>query len=284
VNFFILLSIWKPGGKPSILLQKYQGSNHNIHHLPGLFSASDLMRIPASTLIAFCIIMLILVAGSAEINVQQKTGIVSDEQNAIDWFKSTYGDPLTNNDQPARFIEPLITTGLDANNLPKNKVTTFPQSGGSVFFFVIYDNFRKGDPVTVSWIYLENGRNVTIVKEPAGGDFGRFLVEFQKPDSGWGRGRQEIVVTGDGASGKVDFTIGDVIQTAPLPYNLPAYAAQDEGGLYNSSTIPAGGTVISRPGPDVPETMSEQQSLNLLTEVSDVLSETLMGIRAVLGI
>jgi hypothetical protein len=184
------------------------------------------VRFTVSALLISGLILLLLAAGCADVNVQKKVGdfgtafgASSDEQKAITWFKSTYGDPTTNNDKPARFVEPLITTGLDANKLPKDKVTTFPQSGGSVYFFVIYDNFKKGDPITVSWTYLENGKEVTSVQQQAGGDFGRFIVEFQKPDSGWGKGKQRIMVTGDGATSSVDFTIGDALQTTPLPYN-----------------------------------------------------------------
>jgi len=179
-----------------------------------------------SVLAASCVVLLVLASGCADVTATQKVGdfgtafgASSDEQKAIDWFKTTYGDPLTNNDQPSRFVEPLITTGLSKNNMPVDKVNTFPVSGGSVYFFVIYDNFRKGDPITVSWTYLENGREVTKVEKQAGGDFGRFIVEFQKPDSGWGKGNQKITITGGGATSSVKFAIGDTLQTTPLPYN-----------------------------------------------------------------
>lgn len=177
-------------------------------------------------LAASCIVLLVLASGCADVTAKQKVGdfgtafgTSSDEQKAIDWFKTTYGDPLSNNDQPARFLEPMITTGLSTNNMPVDKVTSFPVSGGSVYFFVIYDNFKKGDPITVSWVYMENGREVTKVEKQAGGDFGRFIVEFQKPDSGWGKGNQKITVSGSGASSSVNFAIGDSLQTTALPYN-----------------------------------------------------------------
>jgi hypothetical protein len=183
------------------------------------------MRIQVSAVIAGSLIALLLVAGCADISAKQKVGdfgtafgTSSEEQQAINWFITTYGDPRTNNDKPPRFIEPMITSAIDKNNLPGNKVTTFPVDGGSVYFFVIYDNFQKGDPITVTWTYLENGKEVSTVSQQAGGDFGRFIVEFQKPDSGWGKGNQEITVSGNGTSAKVDFTIGDTLQTTPLPY------------------------------------------------------------------
>ena len=148
-------------------------------------------RYRVSLILACSLIALLLVAGCADIAAKQKVGdfgtafgTSSEEQGAINWFITTYGDPRTNNDQPPRFIEPMITSGVDSNNLPTNKVTTFPVDGGSVYFFVIYDNFQKGDPITVTWTYLENGKQVSTVQQLAGGDFGRFIVEFQKPDSG----------------------------------------------------------------------------------------------------
>jgi hypothetical protein len=188
------------------------------------------MRALVSAVFACSIIALLLIAGCADVNVQKKVGdfgtafgTSSEEQKAIEWFTATYGDPRENNDgkTPPRFIEPLITTGIGANKMPTNKVTTFPEDGGSVYFFVIYDNFKKGDNIKVSWTYLENGREVTSVQQQAGGDFGRFIVEFQKPDSGWGKGtgKQRITVTGDGATASVVFAIGDTLQTTPLPYN-----------------------------------------------------------------
>ena len=194
------------------------------------------MRFSVSAVLVISIITLLLVAGCADVKAIQKVGDFGtafgaspDEQKAIDWFKTTYGDPMANNGKPARFVEPMITSGISDKNLPVDKVTTFPVSGGSVYFFVIYDNFQKGDPIKVSWTYLENGKEVTSVKQEAGGDFGRFIVEFQKPDSGWGKGNQRITVTGDGATASVDFTIGDVLQTKPLPYN-PAVGSGAGGG------------------------------------------------------
>jgi hypothetical protein len=134
--------------------------------------------------------------------------------------------------------------------MPRDKVTTFPQSGGSVYFFVIYDNFKKGDPITVSWTYLENGRVVTTVEKQAGGDFGRFIVEFQKPDSGWGKGRQNLKITGDGASASVDFTIGDALQTTPLPYTAGSGTPAGSSSGATSGTS-SGASLTDRVTPSV---------------------------------
>jgi hypothetical protein len=195
---------------------------------------SDPVKHVISVLAVTFAILLVLASGCADVKATQKVGdfgtafgASSDEQKAIDWFKTTYGDPLTNNDQPAKFVEPLITTSLSSNNMPVDKVTTFPVTGGSVYFFVIYDNFKKGDPITVSWVYMENGREVTKVEKQAGGDFGRFIVEFQKPDSGWGKGKQKITVSSGRTSAEVTFTIGDALQTIALPYNPGGVAAAE---------------------------------------------------------
>jgi len=184
------------------------------------------MTIKGTLVLALGIITLLLTAGCADVTTTQKVGDFgtvfgssSEEQKAIDWFKSTYGDPTTNDGDAPRFIEPLITSGISDKKLPVDKVTVFPASGGSVYFFVIYDNFAKGDPITVRWTYLETGKDVTWVQEAAGGDFGRFIVEFQKPDTGWGKGRQRMSVKGEGATADVEFTIADKLTTVPLPYN-----------------------------------------------------------------
>jgi hypothetical protein len=138
-------------------------------------------------------------------------------------------------------VEPLVTTGLSDKNLPVDKVTTFLVSGGSIYFFVIYDNFKKGEPITVSWVYLENGKEVTSVKQEAGGDFGRFIVEFQKPDTGWGKGKQRITVTGNGATATVDFAIGDTLATTPLPYDPAAgTGSSSESGIPDMTPVSPG--------------------------------------------
>ncbi|NMB79081.1 MAG: hypothetical protein GYA23_08300 [Methanomicrobiales archaeon] len=231
------------------------------------------MKHLVSFLAVSCVILLVLSSGCADVTAQQKVGdfgtafgASSDEQKAIDWFKATYGDPTSNNGQPARIIEPLITTGLDTNNMPKDKVITFPQSGGSVYFFVIYDNFKKGDPITVSWVYVENGREVTKVEKQAGGDFGRFIVEFQKPDSGWGKGRQKLTINGDGATSSVDFAIGDALQTTPLPYSTNSGAEITKGDLANPvTTLTRGGS-----SPNVVTTTTAAQSTVTVDTTTDI--------------
>jgi hypothetical protein len=195
------------------------------------------MRLMVFLTLAIGVIILLLAAGCADVKGKMDVsdfgtsfGTSADNQKAIDWFISTYGDPRSNNDQPARFVEPLITSAIDANDLPVNKVTTFPAEGGSIYFFVIYDNFRSGDPISVKWTYLENGKVVLTGQKSAGGDFGRLIIEFPKPKTGWGIGKQQITVSGGGASADVEFAIGDALQTMPLPYNSTTDEATIAGG------------------------------------------------------
>jgi len=229
------------------------------------------MRVLVSAIFACCIIALLLVAGCADVNVQKKAldfgtafGGSSEEQKAIDWFKDKYGDPIGNTG-PARFVEPLITSGLTDKRLPVDKVTTFPVSGGSVYFFVIYDNFNKGDPITVTWTYLENGKEITNIQQQAGGDFGRFIAEIQKPDSGWGRGKQRITITGDGANASVNFTIGDTLQTTPLPYS--------SAGGQGSAGIP--GSTVAKPGIEKPITELPSRGVSGMVTTAAVASTDL---------
>ena len=179
------------------------------------------------SVILLCILAIVLFsAGCAgDVNVKKKVGdfgstfgASTEEQNALNWFTQKYGDPTVNSGQPPQFVEPLITSGLTANLMPVDKITVFPVNGGSVYFWVFYQHFKKGVPITVTWTYVENGKVVSTVNEQTGDTYGRFIVEFQKPDSGWGKGRQQITISGSGASTSVDFTIGDSLQTVSLPY------------------------------------------------------------------
>lgn len=206
------------------------------------------MRFVVSAALIIGIVFLLLATGCADVKGKMDVsdfgtsfGTSADNQKAIDWFISTYGDPRSNNDQPARFVEPLITSALDANDLPVNKVTTFPADGGSIYFFVIYDNFRSGDPIAVRWTYLENGKVVLTGQKSAGGDFGRLIIEFPKPKTGWGVGKQQITVSGNGASADVEFAIGDALRTMPLPYNSSTEeTGQTTGQQSGSESISTG--------------------------------------------
>jgi hypothetical protein len=226
------------------------------------------MRFTVSVILAIGIIAILLAAGCADIRTTQQVkdfgtsfGASPEQQKLIDWFKTNYGDPTTNNNQPPRFVLPMVTTGISQDNLPMDNVQIFPKDGGSVYFLVIYDNFKKGDPINVKWVYLANGNEVASVDQQAGDDFGRLIVEFKKPTSGWGVGKQEITVTGKGATAKVDFEIGSEKQTGALPwegqgtstlakvpsgsYRPPMTAINQPGGSTGSTTCLKGQTLCS---------------------------------------
>lgn len=86
---------------------------------------------------ASCVVLLVLASGCADIGAKTQVGDFGsafsaspEEQQAIDWFKTKYGDPVTNGG-PAKFVEPLITTGLTDKKMPVNKVTVFPADGNN---------------------------------------------------------------------------------------------------------------------------------------------------------
>jgi hypothetical protein len=184
------------------------------------------------------LIALVLASGCADVSFgSQKIGDfgnTKDEQKAVTFFKAKYGDPLTNSGPP-RFLEPMVTTGL-VNNTPVNKVTKFSKDTGSIFFWVFYDNFKNGDPLTLTWTF--NGKTIISIDRKAGGDFGRAFGEFIKPDKGWVTGTHTITITGGGTLATATFEIIDgATQTVPLPYEqaggaVPAIApkATDEQG------------------------------------------------------
>jgi len=194
------------------------------------------MRWGAIVLAVTLLIALVWVSGCADVSFgQQKIGdfgSTKEEQKAVEFFKGKYGDPLTNSGPP-RFLEPMVTTGL-VNNTPVNKVTKFSKDTGSIFFWVFYDNFRKGDTLTLTWTY--NGKTIISLQREAGGDFGRAFGEFLKPDKGWATGTHTITISGSGTSATATFEIIDgATQTVPLPY---AQASSQAGMQDNLAAVP----------------------------------------------
>ena len=138
---------------------------------------------------------------------------------AINCFTNTFPPALTEKGTEHRFIDALITTGLDKNNLPVNDVTTFPANQDPIYFFIIYDNFNKGEDVTISWLYSpDHSKDLPKVVKQTGDDYGRFIVTFPKPDGGWSPGTHMIQVTDANWKQKtIVFTVGgDKVVTQPL--------------------------------------------------------------------
>jgi hypothetical protein len=172
-----------------------------------------------------CIILLVLASGCGNISADTVKGkhfgntFEASPANvkAMSCFTNIYGD-LTAKGDP-RFIEPLITTGLDQNNLPVNNVVKFPANQDPIYFFVIYDNFKKDDEVTVTWMFSsDTSKEVAKVVNKTADDYGRFIITFQKPDGGWNEGTNMIQVTSTyGTQKTIIFTVGgNTVETQPL--------------------------------------------------------------------
>jgi len=207
------------------------------------------MRWGAPVLTIVLIFALVLVSGCANVSFgSQKIGDfgnTKDEQKVVEFFKATHGDPLTNSGPP-RLLEPMVTTGL-VNNTPVNKVTKFSKDTGSIFFWVFYDNFKKGDPLTLTWTF--NSKTVISLQRESGGDFGRAFGEFLKPDKGWATGTHTITISGGGTSATATFEIIDgQTQTVPLPYEQESTLVKAQYG--QSQIVPVqneGGVVPPQP-------------------------------------
>jgi len=173
------------------------------------------------TILAITIVIgLVFASGCADVFFgSQKLGDFGssvNEQQAVNCFIGKYGDPQTNAG-PARFLEPMITTGL-VNNTPVDTVMKLNKDTPKVTFWVFYDNFAKGDDLELKWTYLVSGKDVMTLHQQAGGDFGRAFAEFLKPDSGWPTGQHKISISGKGATAYVTI---EVIDSATVTGTLP---------------------------------------------------------------
>lgn len=167
------------------------------------------MKLLHSVFCCIACIALMLAAGCADTSFGRLKptdfGTSSEELQALDYYKQKYGEP----GQPGepRFLEPTVTTGLDANNLPVDSVTSLSTDAPKVYFWVFYDRFAKGDPVTITWTYLDNKKVVLTDTQAAGGVYGRIFAEFVKPDGGWPTGKHQITISGNGVTASRTFEV-----------------------------------------------------------------------------
>lgn len=170
--------------------------------------------------VSILICSLVLVSGCADVFFgSQKFGDFGssvNEQKAVNCFIEKYGDPRINTG-PARFLEPVITTGL-SDNTPVDTVLKLNKETPKVYFWVFYDNFAKGDDLELKWTYLVSGKDVMTLHQKAGGDFGRAYAEFLKPDTGLPVGQHKITISGNGTSAS---TTIEVIDGATVTGTLP---------------------------------------------------------------
>jgi len=199
-------------------------------------------------LLSLCILVA-LISGCADTSFGALTptdfGTSTDEMQALEYYKQLYGEP----GQPGepRFLEPTITTALDANNLPVDSITTLSTGAPKVYFWVFYDRFAKGDPMTITWTYLDNGKVVLTETRQAGGVYGRVYAEFVAPAGGWPVGKHQITSNGKGASASKTFEVvsGQTV-TGAQPFTQGATTGAS--GTQAAAITPKGGSALPPPG------------------------------------
>jgi hypothetical protein len=177
-------------------------------------------------------------------------GTSADEMKALEHYKQLYGEPGQPGDP--RFLEPTITTALDANNLPVDSITTLSTDAPKVYFWVFYDRFAKGDPMTITWTYLDNNKVVLTETRQAGGVYGRVYAEFVAPAGGWPAGKHQITITGKGATASKTFDVvsGQTV-TGAQPFtqgSTAGAAAAGASGAQAAATTPKGDSAPPPPG------------------------------------
>jgi hypothetical protein len=169
----------------------------------------SVMRLRATVLTVALLIALVLASGCADVSFGQNKigdfGNTKEELAAVDFFIKTHGDPQITSGPP-RFLEPVVSTGL-INKTPVDSVIRLNKGTDRIYFWVFYDNFQKGDPLTINWVY--NGKTAGSVQNVASGKFGRVYGEFIKPDTGWPPGTHEITIVGKGTQASTKFEIVD---------------------------------------------------------------------------
>ena len=143
-------------------------------------------------------------------------GSTADQQAAIQWFITTYGDPRGSG-TPA-FIEPMVSTNV-VDNMPVDKVTAFSKATDKIFFWVFYEHFTTGDTITMNMVYTTNGQTVLSSSQQTGGAYGAATGSVSPPSGGWPTGDYLITFNGKGATKTVAFKVIDgPTATVPLPY------------------------------------------------------------------
>jgi hypothetical protein len=204
------------------------------------------MRTPVIPVLFLLCIGLLLAAGCAQTSFGTRTpvgfGTTSEDQQIIDCLKTKYGEPCSSG--LPRFIEPIVATRLNERNLPMDAVTKLNKNTKNIHFWVFFDRFQPGDPVTLSMKYLPTDTVVDRVEKTPGGNCGAIRAEYLMPDGGWPLGQYEITISGRGISAIKTFDVisGETV-TRPLPYapemcpgaSVGALAATTAPGLYGTT-------------------------------------------------
>ena len=196
------------------------------------------MKLGITLLTVTLIVLFTFVSGCANTSLGSaqvaEFGKSADAQKAQDWFISQYGNPATYTGSP-RFLEPMVSSGV-IDNTPTDKVLKFSKDTPSVYFWVIYEGFTKGDPVTATWTY--QGKQYATLSKQVAGNYGAINARFDKPASGWALGTHTITISGGGAQNSVTFEIiaGSTV-TAPLPYEMaPPVRIINQSGSGNKTS------------------------------------------------
>ena len=146
-------------------------------------------------------------------------GTTEADQEVMDHFTDKYGE-VTQGGSP-RIIEFLMTSNI-VEKLPVDKVLTYSSGSDKQHVWFVYDNFEKGDDISIEWKYLETDKIIKTFNSQTGKDFGRgfFSLDILEnmPDNKWPLGDYSIIIAGEGVSEKIFFSVieGDTIIT-----NLP---------------------------------------------------------------
>ena len=84
-------------------------------------------------------------------------------------------------------------------------MTRFSTDTTSVFFWVIYQNFRQGDDLHLTWIFQD--KVVTTITKKTDSKTGVAFGEFVRPDAGWPEGIHTVKIEGEGNKTEVTFSI-----------------------------------------------------------------------------
>jgi hypothetical protein len=166
------------------------------------------------------LVLMILLFGCVNISESAKAvqfGQKTSEQKAYEYFKSKYGSP--EGPGSPRILEPMMTTFIDSNFMPADKVLKYNKNAPAFYLWFFYDNFATSDEIKVTFRYLEDGTDIYTFKSKGGGDYGAANFKLESPDGGWPLGKYEAVISGKGVTERVPFEVieGETVKEA-LPY------------------------------------------------------------------
>ncbi|MCX8175553.1 MAG: hypothetical protein N3E51_05100 [Candidatus Micrarchaeota archaeon] len=186
------------------------------------------------------LIATMLLFGCANISGSAQAGSFgkkASEQKAYEYFKQKYGSPEGSG--APRIIEPFMTTYIDADFMPADKVLKYNKDAPSFYVWFFYDNFGQNDAIKVTFRYLEDGTEIYSFNSKGGGDYGAANFRLDKPQDGWPLGKYEVVISGKGVTERVQFEVieGQTVKV-PLPYEEAGLSAPKQEEQKPSASQP----------------------------------------------